>query len=621
MKRNVYWLLLSLLLIATLVMASCTTSTTTTVSTSTQTQKTSTTTTTTITTTKSTTAVTTKSTTATTGNWWDKLGKPQYGGQMVFQMNKDISSFDNYFNTGASISCCWLELLTANNWSVDPAEYAYTTSFRPAQYVAANLAESWEFPDASTYIVHLRKGIHWQDIAPVSGREFTADDVTYTYGRLFGVSGGFTKGSPYLSSAVVFQSLQSVTATDKYTVVFKWKTPSVEVMMENLQSPTNTNNIIAHEAVDKWGDLNDWHRAIGTGPFILQDFVSASSATLVKNPNYWGHDEHNPQNQIPYIDSLKILIIPDPATALAAMRSGKIDALDSISLANAQSMNKTNPEIIQLTVPKTVGITVDARNDKAPYSDIRVRQAMQQALDLPTIAQTYYGGTADPYPVSLTSKYLTGYGLPYSQWPQDLKDQYAYNPTAAKKLLADAGFPGGFKATIVADATGDLDLLQIVKSYFLAVGIDMSIQTMDHASWLNLVSSGHKQDQLAYSSTGKLGYGQEPSRQISYFHTGDASNYEMVSDKTVDGFYTSMLSAPNLDQVKQVLKDANEYIARQHFDTALVQPGLFALTQPWLKGYAGQLGSISGGSGGPTYQGFYAARFWIDQKLKTSMGH
>jgi ABC-type transport system substrate-binding protein len=71
----------------------------------------------------------------------------------------------------------------------------------PAQYVAANLAESWEFPDASTYIVHLRKGIHWQDIAPVSGREFTADDVTYTYGRLFGVSGGFTKGSPYLSSA------------------------------------------------------------------------------------------------------------------------------------------------------------------------------------------------------------------------------------------------------------------------------------------------------------------------------------------------------------------------------------------------------------------------------------
>jgi len=68
----------------------------------------------------------------------------------------------------------------------------------------------------------------------------------------------------------------------------------------------------------------------------------------------------------------------------------------------------------------------------------------QQALDLPTIAKTYYGGTADPYPVSLTSKYLTGYGFPYDQWPQDLKDQYAYNPTAAKKLLADAGFPWWF---------------------------------------------------------------------------------------------------------------------------------------------------------------------------------
>jgi ABC-type transport system substrate-binding protein len=540
---------------------------------------------------------------------------------MVFQMPRDISSFDNYFNTGTSISCCWLELLTANSWKVDPAEYAYTTSFRPAQYVAPNLAESWEFPDASTYVVHLRKGVRWQDIPPVSGREFTADDVVYTYGRLFGIGAGFTKGSPALSSLTVFQSLASVTATDKYTVVFKWKTPSIEVMMENLQSPTNTNNIIAHEAVEKWGDLNDWHRAIGTGPFILKDFVSGSSATLVKNTNYWAYDERYPQNKIPYIDTLKILIIPDPATALAAMRTGKIDALDSISIANANSMKKTNPEIIQITVPKTVGITVDVRNDKAPFSDMRVRQALQQSIDLPTIASTYYQGTADPYPVSLTSKYLTGYGFPYTDWPQDLKDQYAYNTTAAKKLLADAGFPTGFKANIVADATADLDLLQIVKAYFAAIGVDMTVQTMDHTTWLSFVQSGHKQDQMALSSTGKLGYGQEPSRQISYFHTGDSSNYEMVSDPVFDAFLVKMSNAANLDEVKQVLKDANEYEARHHFSIALVQPGLFALIQPWLKGYAGQLGSISGGSGGPTYQGFYSARFWIDQKLKTSMGH
>ena len=66
-------------------------------------------------------------------------------------------------------------------------------------------------------------------------------------------------------------------------------------------------------------------------------------------------------------------------------------------------MQKTNPEILQISVPIQQGITVDPRNDVTPFNDIRVRKAMQMAIDLPTIAKTYYGGTADPYPLSLTS--------------------------------------------------------------------------------------------------------------------------------------------------------------------------------------------------------------------------
>jgi ABC-type transport system substrate-binding protein len=65
------------------------------------------------------------------------------------------------------------------------------------------------------------------------------------------------------------------------------------------------------EAVKKWGDVRDWHHAIGTGPWILDDFVPGVSATMIKNPNYWGHDERYPQNKLPYINRVNFSIIPD----------------------------------------------------------------------------------------------------------------------------------------------------------------------------------------------------------------------------------------------------------------------------------------------------------------------
>jgi len=513
-----------------------------------------------------------------------------------------------------------MEKLTSDDWSLDPSIFDYKVAFRPNQYVKGNLAESWEMPAPNTYVIHLRKGIHWQNIPPANGRELVADDVVFHYNRMFGLGGGFTKPSAYWGTVTFWQPLASVTATDKYTVVFKWNTSNPEVIMENQQAPTPAQDVENPEAVQLWGTLNDWHHAIGTGPFMLTDFVSGSSATLSKNPNYWGYDDRYPQNQLPYIDTLKILIIPDSPTALAGLRTGKIDFLDNISLQNAQAINKTNPEILQIGIPLGHGLDVDPRDDLVPFKDIKVREAMQMAIDLPTIAKTFYGGTSDPYPDTLTSFYLKAWGFPYDQWPQDLKDQYAYNPTAAKKLLADAGFPSGFKTNVVADSASDLDLLQIVKSYFAGVGIDMDIRVMDSASWSGFVSTGHKQDQMVYATLGELGLGYEPTKQIPAFRTGSASNWDMVSDPVYDAFYPKVIGATNMDDIKQIVKDTNEYVARQHFVISLLQPNTFGLYQPWLKGYSGQNQSISG-TNGPKLLAFYAARFWIDQGLKKSMGH
>jgi len=106
---------------------------------------------------------------------------------------------------------------------------------------------------------------------------------------------------------------------------------------------------------------------------------------------------------------------------------------------------------------------------------------------------------------------MKGWGLPYEEWPQDMKDEYAYNPTAARKLLADAGYPNGFKTHIVADVAADMNLLQIVKSYFADIGIDMEIRPMASSDLQVFVTIERKHDQLFYRPYGPLGHTYAPS--------------------------------------------------------------------------------------------------------------
>lgn len=100
--------------------------------------------------------------------------------------------------------------------------------------------------------------------------------------------------------------------------------------------------------------------------------MADSHATFVNNPNYWGRDYRYPQNKIPYIEKLKLLMIPNQKKVLAEMRAGRIDATHQISPVLAQEMRKTNPEIVQISLPQTA-VTIDPRNDKPPFNDIRVR--------------------------------------------------------------------------------------------------------------------------------------------------------------------------------------------------------------------------------------------------------
>ena len=144
-------------------------------------------------------------------------------------------------------------------------------------------------------------------------------------------------------------SFESITATDEGTVVFKLKDPHLLTLMVILDDFLAV--MYPPEVIKEHGDVTDWRNLVGTGPFELSDWTEGSSITYSKNPDYWGYDEKYPENRLPYVDTLRALIMPEVATQLAAMRTGKVDYVGVAGVAQlrtveqVESIQRTNPEV------------------------------------------------------------------------------------------------------------------------------------------------------------------------------------------------------------------------------------------------------------------------------------
>lgn len=591
MKSKFLWLVMSILLVLSLVLVSC----------GTKTSPTTTQSTTTISTTKPTTTQTTASTTkvtTTTGNWWDKFGTPEYGGTFIYQTNRDVDHFDPYWGAGPlGLPGISLETLAGENNGLNPETWDFNLAYTPFKYWVGRLAENWETSDYLTYVFHIRKGVYWQDVPPVNGREMTAYDIEWNWHRILGLGSGFTEPSAYVSAQANYGLIESVTATDKYTVVFKVTEPSLD-QLRLIVEDQGYGYIVPREAVETWGDVDDWRHVIGTGPFIITDYTSGSSITANKNSKYWGYDEIYPDNRLPYVDKVKILIIPELSTALAALRTGKIDMVENVDWQRAKGIINTNPELLQVTRQGIGGPSIGMMVDKKPFDDIRVRTAMQMAIDLKTIAQTYYGGIVDGTPIGLVG--IKGYYTPFNEWPQSLKDEYTYNPTGAKKLLTEAGYPNGFKCTQTTRADYDITLYEILKAYLLEIGIDMEIQIMDSVTYSAYTRAG-KHEMCSQSFTAMT---IPPLNIISRFYTGHATNAtHHVNDPKYDAFWVGIKNSFGDEETVSLTIEADMYASTQHWVVHTVPSIVYCIYQPYLKRFYGQSFAVYS-------YGQWFARFW-----------
>ena len=541
---------------------------------------------------------------------------PQYGGSVTYGRPNYGEHTDAWFIGGWATHYVSevVEKLVIVNWAYDRSVNDLRTYDLPWSVFTGALAESWETPDATTIIAHIRSGVHWHDKAPMNGRELTAADVEFNYHRLYGLGSGFTEVSAVAGGVEAF--LESVTATDDSTVVIKLSRPDVEALPRILDEWVSW--VYPPEVIRQHGDITDWRNLVGTGPMELTDVVEGASMKWTKAPNYWGFDEKFPQNRLPYVDEINAVILPDMAARLAALRSGKIDVLGTAgdsqvrSIDQLKSLREKNPDINMWTFEFRAGTGFIFNNvNNPPFNDVRVRRAMQMALDLETINETFFSGFGNPTPNGIMANSKMGVGTPFEEWPEEIKPYYRYDPEGAKQLLAEAGYPDGLKTRLDYDVRADMSYAELVANYWREIGAEVAIHTVDatqsSALWKDNTSDG------MLGSVSAITY--EPRNGIGRFTTGHIWNGTAGSDAEIDEFWERASTAATLEESNRWAKAVNlRLLELQWTITGPLSPQ-FNVAQPWVKGYNGEVSLSKNG-----HYSTVMTRVWIDQDLKREMG-
>lgn len=369
--------------------------------------------------------------------------------------------------------------------------------------IVPSLAESWEISDdALTYTFHLRQGVKFHN-----GEELTADDVEYSFTRQLSVEGAVNtdflaqiKGASQLLEGST-DTLEGFETVDDYTFTITLSEPYAG-FLACLSTPGCS--IYNREATEAAGDQFGLEPSltVGTGPFRFTGWTINDQLVLTRYEDYW-----NGASELP---GVVIRIVPDTETQRMMFESGELDLVDLDYLPDAvDDFTARYPD--QIVSGSRVGTTYFTMNENIePFQDVRVRKAVQMAIDRQAILDALYGGRGQVengiFPHGL-------YGF-NSSLPE-----ITYDPEAAKALLAEAGYADGFEMQIAADSSASdatNQALEIIQAQLGEIGIQAEIQNMDESTWLATRNSG---EMGSFMSTWTADYNDPDNFIYTFFGT------------------------------------------------------------------------------------------------------
>ncbi|MGI6037656.1 MAG: ABC transporter substrate-binding protein [Limnochordia bacterium] len=337
--------------------------------------------------------------------------------------------------------------------TLDPADFSHRqteamlrqifeglSTYTPDREIVYELAESIEPIDDTTYEIKVRPGVHFHDGTPL-----TAQDVAFSLNRL--VQAGAMAGSTSQRKGLMGPTREALVIDDS-TVHVKLDHP-----WPLFPRFIPWQMIVPHTVGDEYIT-----KPIGTGPFIFEEWVRDSHLSLVKNKDYWGPE--------PKIDRLVFRVIGDESARVSALRSGEIHIATYVPVHEISSL-ESHPNLDVVSVLGTRSYFLELNVNKPPFDDLRVRQAMNYAIDVDTAIQVLYEGQATRIPFILS---------PQAFAYHDGLEFFPYDPQKARDLLAEAGYPDGF--------TFELDVVdnhrsraEIYQAMLAEVGINARIRT------------------------------------------------------------------------------------------------------------------------------------------------
>ena len=495
--------------------------------------------------------------------WGAEAGQPKRGGVLRVR-GYDPVHFDPHqtisFKTHTTLSFVYSKLV---RHKVGP-------EVRPGTFIVEpDLAERWEELDDTTYVFHLRKGIKWHNKPPLNGRELVADDVKFTYDRF--------RTEPGNPNRYMLDPVERIEVVDRYTVQFLLKEPYVW-LVNALAYPWSM-WIVAPEVVQQFVDLKKPESAIGTGPFLLERYEPNVKTVFKRNPDYYRDGQ-------PYVDTVEWLVIPDESTGLAMYRTGQLDCGPGINWAvrqqDLEALKKTHSHLRYQDYLSQSGSVVTMRTDMPPFTDVRVRRAISHAIDRQAIIEAVWGRGA---PTPAVSRGLVEWTLPIDQLGAGAQ-YYEYDPQEARRLLAEAGFPKGFKTqlTVTSGLGRDMvDQAQLVQRFLKDIGLDAELKIQEYGAYVSTTVQGKFEGMVV----GPIGVVWEPDGRLYRAYASDSSrNIGHVNDATLTAMLKEQRRTKDLEARKQLIFDIQRYVAEQQYYIYLNSTTITTSWQPYVKNFA-----------------------------------